>query len=84
MVSKTCNDLPLNKSSLYTLDYQIQILFMPNTNSHQGDSTGTLAHELLHVLGMQHEQERPDRDQHIEIHWDKINGGRNNAQFYRF
>ena len=29
-------------------------------------------HEALHLLGVQHEQCRPDRDQFIMIHWSKM------------
>lgn len=28
---------------------------------------GTVIHELLHVLGMQHTHQRNDRDDHVEI-----------------
>lgn len=33
---------------------------------------GTCEHEILHALGMIHEQSRPDRDDHVSIKWDNI------------
>ncbi|RNA07860.1 hypothetical protein BpHYR1_032148 [Brachionus plicatilis] len=34
--------------------------------------TGTVAHELIHALGFDHEHVRPDRNNFVTINWDKI------------
>jgi len=38
-------------------------------------SIGTIMHEMIHALGFHHEHGRPDRDDHVNIHWGNIQPG---------
>ena len=41
-----------------------------------------VVHELLHVVGVKHEQCRPDRDDYITIDWSNIQSG-GPSQYYK-
>lgn len=41
-----------------------------------GCSRGNAVHELLHALGVYHEQSRPNRNDHVIVLWENIQAGR--------
>lgn len=52
-----------------------QIVSLKPPNKNKPNCLGTEAraiHELMHALGIFHEQSRADRDRFVKIHWDNI------------
>ncbi|XP_068445718.1 meprin A subunit beta [Clinocottus analis] len=84
---KTCIDFtPWKGEQNYISVYKGSGCFSSVGNQHVGkqrlsigrncDRLGTVEHEFLHALGFWHEQSRADRDDYVNIMWDRIEPGK--------
>lgn len=47
-------------------------VYLRDTSLRTPCNLGVIVHELGHTLGLWHEHTRPDRDEHVRIHWDYV------------
>ncbi|XP_035033200.2 meprin A subunit beta-like [Hippoglossus stenolepis] len=84
---KTCIDFtPWNGEKNYISVFKGSGCFSSVGNQQEGkqrlsignncDRLGTVEHEFLHALGFWHEQSRADRDDYVNIMWDRIEPGK--------
>uniref|UniRef100_A0A3Q4H5R6 Metalloendopeptidase n=1 Tax=Neolamprologus brichardi TaxID=32507 RepID=A0A3Q4H5R6_NEOBR len=84
---KTCIDFkPWSGEANYISVFKGDGCFSSVGNRHVGkqrlsigtncDHIATIEHEFLHALGFWHEQSRADRDDYVEIMWDRITEGK--------
>lgn len=84
---KTCIDFkPWSGEANYISVFKGDGCFSSVGNRHVGkqrlsigtncDRIATIEHEFLHALGFWHEQSRADRDDYVEIMWDRITEGK--------
>ena len=52
-----------------------------NLDRHACMNRATIAHELVHALGFDHEHNRPDRDDWVKIDFNNVKGNTKNSNF---
>lgn len=63
----TCGQSPMGKTTRNTINLNFQ-----SYCAQQGKMVGTVVHEILHSLGIGHQQNRIDRDKYIKVDWSNI------------
>lgn len=72
---KTPNDVKILGGNIVKIF--VIIFFQISLAPGCGCKKGVVIHEFLHALGFLHEQSRPDRDDHVTIHFENIRRGKN-------